>query len=359
MCDNPFYVQYTDYCGIKRTVPCPCCKCPSCLKDHRNGWMIRLYEESKCWRYVRFITLTYNELSVPRVVNPVTGELVTNGCLADVSSTFKRFRTNYTRVYGYKPDFKYFICLEYGPNRSKRPHYHGLVFFDFDPKRFGLFLDDWSSKKGFVLDKPVGNENIDKQRIVRYVSKYITKQEYCSRKDDILDGAISRPSFIMSKGIGASYVSRMYDYHRNCTVETMVDRMFYTFDGKVRYPLPKFYKERFYKKLKTKIQYEGFYNEDFTAFSLSCVRTVKRYTSECLLSVAIGDVVRARRLSDFYKSVRFEESCGTSRFEAIAKTRLHEIENRRIVKVANSQSLADELRLRYFTDHHSAIPLLT
>lgn len=355
MCDNPYYVQYVDYCGIKRTVPCPCCKCPSCLKDHRNGWMIRLYEESKVWCYVRFVTLTYNDSSVPRFLNTVTGEFVTGAQLSDVSSAIKRFRTNYFRTYGYVPDFKYFICSEYGPNRSMRPHYHGLVFFNFDPKRFGLFLDDWSNRYGFFLDKPVGSELIDKQRVVRYVSKYITKQEFCSRVDDILDGAIVRPSFIMSKGIGASYVSRMYDYHRNCTVQEMVDRMFYTFDGKVKYPLPKFYKERFYKKLKTKIQYEAFYNEDFTAFSFSRVRVVKRYTSECLLSVAIGDIVRARRLSDFYKSVRFEESRGLSRFEAIAQTRLHEIENRRTLSLANSRSLADELRVRYFTDRHSDI----
>lgn len=355
MCDNPIYIDYVDYCGIKRKVPCPCCKCPSCLKDHRNGWMIRLYEESKCWRYVRFVTLTYNDASLPCVVNSETGEVVSTAFISDVSSTIKRFRTSYKRLYGCKADFKYFVCSEYGSNGTKRPHYHGLFFFDFDPRRFGLFLDDWRCRYGHVLDKPVGSSVDDKVKISRYVSKYIVKGGLCSRADDVLSGVINRPSFIMSKGIGASYISRMYSFHRDCEVHEMVDRMFYTFDGKVRYPLPRFYKDRFYRKLKTFINYEIIPNADRSAISFSYVRTVKRYTSESLLSVAIGDIVRARRLSDFYRSVRFEESRGRSRYEAVAAVRLQYLDRQRVVSASIASALADEMRSKYFLDRHSDI----
>lgn len=355
MCDNPIYRAYTDYCGITRYVPCPCCKCPSCLKDHRNSWMIRLFEESKNWRYIRFVTLTYSDESLPCVINGDTGELVSTVLISDVSSAIKRFRTAYYRTYGYIADFKYFCCSEYGPNNTKRPHYHCLFFFNFDPRRFGLFLDDWRSRFGYVLDKPVRSSIDDKVKISRYVSKYIVKGGLCSRADDVLNGVIYRPSFIMSKGIGVSYVSRMYSYHRDCEVHEMVNRMYYTFDGKVRYPLPKFYKDRFYRKLKSKIKYEVIYNEDFTACSFSYVRTVKRYTSESLLSVAIADIVRARRVSDFYKSVRFEESRGLTRPQAIAKARLLFIDRQLSISDSNATALADEMRSKFFSDRHSEI----
>lgn len=358
MCNNPVYIEYIDYYGVKRTIPCPCCKCPSCLKDHRNGWMIRLFEESKCWKYVRFVTLTYNDVALPRSVDTSTGELVSTARISDVSNSFKWFRTRYLRSFGQKCDLKYFVCSEYGSNGTKRPHYHGLVFFDFPPERFGLFLDHWRSLFGHVLDKPVGNSTSDKVAVVRYVSKYITKKTFSSRSDDILNGVISAPRFVMSKGIGSSFVSRMYNYYRNCDVNTMVDRMFYTFDGKIKYPLPRFYKDRFYKKIKYKERYDVIFSEGHGAVSFLNFRYVKRYTSESLLSLAIADIVRNRSVARFCKSVRFEESKysgSRKRFKTVASVRLNDIESKYDRSVADSSSLADEMNIRHFTDRHSLI----
>lgn len=357
MCDNPIYIPFTDYCGIKRYIPCPCCKCPSCLKDHRNGWSIRLFEESKVWKYVRFITLTYKPESLPVSLNKGTGELVSTARIKDVSNCFKWFRTYYKRTYGEDCKLKYFVCSEYGSKGSKRPHYHGLVFFNFDPSRFGSFLDHWSTLFGYTLVKPVGNSIKDKQSVTRYVTKYITKKRFCSRSSDIFEGLISAPSFVMSKGLGSSYVTRMYDYHRNCELHDMVDRMYYTFDGKIKYSLPKFYKERFYKKVKYKLNYDVTFSEDYGAVSFHNVRLVKRYTSECLLSVAIADLVRNRSVANFCRAVRFTErtlpKSDRSRFQAVAQVRINSIRSLQDKSITNATNLADEINTRYFTDFHS------
>lgn len=60
----------------------PCGKCAECVKDQQNEFVIRTVEEQKKRGTVLFVTLTYNEDSVPikfdedgEIVDEDTGEL--------------------------------------------------------------------------------------------------------------------------------------------------------------------------------------------------------------------------------------------------------------------------------------------
>lgn len=58
----------------------PCGKCEECVKDIQNEYIIRTVEEQKKRGTIVFITLTYNEQSVPKFtdegeIDEETGEI--------------------------------------------------------------------------------------------------------------------------------------------------------------------------------------------------------------------------------------------------------------------------------------------
>lgn len=363
MCLHPIQIKYKDYLGFDRYLSAPCGKCAVCLRSQQNGWSIRLYEESRCWKYLVFVTFTYKNDSLPYIVDD-SGLSHSTVYLKDVSSCIKRFRTKFSRLYDQKADFKYFVCSEYGSRSTKRPHYHGLFFFNFDPIHFGLLLDDWSNRFGFVHHKVVDASSKSRLKTCRYVSKYITKTCYQSRKSEIERGLINPCSFIMSKGIGSNYVSRMMHYHRPDIIgegdlNSIIERMYYTFDGRVKYALPRYYKDRFFRKLVIKHYYDAEFSNDLGAVSYSYRKVVKRYTSENFLSVAIADFTRNRYNVEFLRSLKqreryFLSSLGDSaRYKAIAD----EVSFRKSLDEDSRslalQRLADDLTQRAFTDFHS------
>lgn len=107
----------------------------------------------------------------------------------------------------------------------------------------------------------------------------------------------------MSKGVGASYVKRMKRYHRpnvrdpRKNIEVVCDRAFYH-DGKFKYKLPRYYRDRFYRmkfpcdakvwNKKTK-QYEN--------------KIVYRYKSKNPLAIQMQIEVRNRILAEYNKRV--------------------------------------------------------
>lgn len=309
-CLFPIRIKYKDYLGYDRYLDAPCGKCVCCAKRRQNDWSIRLYEESKDWLHMDFVTFTYNDSSLPTVtdIDYLTGELLCLSTLRmkDLSDAIKRFRTRYYRQYGEVLELKYFACSEYGSRGSLRPHYHCLFFYSCDPVRMKALYNDWRLSFGFVMDKTVGLMSSDKQKVSIYVSKYLTKGFFCSRRDDIEAGLIEAPRYVMSKGIGKGYVDRMYDYHRNCDVHTMVDRMFYSFGDKFRYSLPRYYKDHFYHKF-TKdytVDYEYTFENLRQVATVGSTKSVSRFTSRNLLSFTIADIVRKRHIVDFYRKIR-------------------------------------------------------
>ena len=64
-CEHPVKV-YNKYLG--KEIIAPCGKCNTCRNRRSFNWVQRLERESLSWKYCIFLTLTYNEKFVPRLV---------------------------------------------------------------------------------------------------------------------------------------------------------------------------------------------------------------------------------------------------------------------------------------------------
>lgn len=162
ICENPLRIKKD---GHWRYVPCG--KCNTCLKNKSDDIVNRLSQESRCWKYTVFFTLTYDNSSVPTLTyDPKDRMLVDLSedeyfSLEDikgfqptsrlylarrkdipylrkdhVQKFIKRLRfyvdcklsnTNECS----KKQIRYYIVGEYGPS-TFRPHFHGLLFFSSD-----------------------------------------------------------------------------------------------------------------------------------------------------------------------------------------------------------------------------------
>ncbi len=163
-------------------------------------------ERNHCHQ-VWYITLTYNDTHLPP-----GGTLVRK----DLSDFYKRLRKNT----GYK--YRYLSCGEYGERKTKRPHYHILIFADRElPFELGYckirkkitclkspFIDAWNKDNtsiGFVDVIPLFGD-VDAQRVFGYVAGYVLEPK--NQEDH---GDKVKPFLTMSKnkGIGYSGISRI------------------------------------------------------------------------------------------------------------------------------------------------------
>lgn len=199
------------------TTPVPCGRCPECVKSRQNSWLFRIQKEMEISSSPLFITLTYDENTVPVTK---TGRKTLNK--RDIQLFMKRLRFNYGKVN--KKRIRYYIVGEYG-SRTNRPHYHAIMFNMDDPN---LVVEAWQN--GFVKVCPVLNGGI------AYVLKYMFKPRLRSNDDRCKEFSL------MSKGLGSNYLTtNMYNYHladiANCYI---------TLAGGIKMQMPKYYKEKIY-----------------------------------------------------------------------------------------------------------------
>lgn len=340
MCLSPFPLIFENQFGERESVDAPCGKCLECVKEDQNSWKVRMIEESKDWPYCYFFTLTYRDTSLP--VNVVDTynckiktrcrfcddaadsygyEVLSSGFKKDVQDWIKRFRTRYVRRKAYslgmtvkdfkassglytklKPTLRYFICLEYGPNGTHRPHYHGCLFTNVSPRDIGILPADWFNHHGFVKWSRVRPRNDAANALsapANYVSKYCCKGEFSSRTDDIEKGYIDKAWRLVSKGLGASYIARKRDYHlpprRGYKSQEYIDlvcnRRIYK-DGEYKYKLPRYYQQRLYYARKKEIK--SAFDPKARSFK---AKTIYRYVPTTYISIQIKATLRKRALA--------------------------------------------------------------
>ena len=101
----------------------PCGGCMGCRIDKSQQWATRIMHEASHHEKKCFVTLTYDDLSIP-----VTGSLDKT----HPQKFLKRLRKAYCAKSG---DIRYFLCGEYG-DVTKRPHYHAIIYgTDFSDRR--------------------------------------------------------------------------------------------------------------------------------------------------------------------------------------------------------------------------------
>lgn len=214
-----------------RTVPCG--KCAACIDRARKEWFVRVKQECKNSINTRFITLTYSDKYLP---HNSKGFPCFNK--RDVQLFFKRLRKELEPIYRqFGVDFRlrYFLVGEYGSDFG-RPHYHAILFNlppNLDPWR--LVYNNWK----------MGRISCTKCKMSRvgYCVNYMYGK--CIQLDSELADENNKLPLLTSRrpGIGANYLTDdIRQWH-------LADYRNYYCDGDLKYPLPRFYKDKIFNDL--------------------------------------------------------------------------------------------------------------
>lgn len=105
-------IVFAERGSIRRELTLPCGQCIGCRLERSRQWAIRCLHESQLYLSNSFITLTYNEESLPPY---------SSLNYPDFQNFMKRLRNVIP------PKVRFFMCGEYG-DQFDRPHYHACLF---------------------------------------------------------------------------------------------------------------------------------------------------------------------------------------------------------------------------------------
>lgn len=164
-CFFPFYVDNPRYPSqsSERQIPVPCGKCPPCLKRRSNQWAFRLQQHEKVSSSAIFLTLTYDNHSVP---------ITDKGFMTLHKPDFQKFMKRLRKLHPKGKSLKYYAVGEYG-STNYRPHYHAILYnADITVEDQSLLEQAWS------LDGiPIGHIHVGlvSGASIAYTVKYIHK----------------------------------------------------------------------------------------------------------------------------------------------------------------------------------------
>lgn len=195
-----------------------CGTCLPCRKRKLQQWSFRLMQEDKNSSQSLFVTLTYDNNTVP-----ITKRGFMTLIKQDLQKYFKRLRKRS------KDKIKYYAVGEYG-SITKRPHYH-IILFNATPEDA---IAAWS-----LDEKLIGNVDIGRvsEASVAYVLKYVNKQqEYIPDWKDI-----EQPFKLGSTGLGKNYLTHaIQKYHKDDIERNYVQ------SGTHKVAMPRYYRDRIY-----------------------------------------------------------------------------------------------------------------
>lgn len=190
----------------------PCGKCLPCQKKRRSDWSFRLQQEYMYSDSALFITLTYNDLNIPR-----TKEGYQTLYKKDLQNYIKRLRNDHVsyvskqlqipkkEVKNVSKPIRYYAVGEYG-SKTRRPHYH-ILLFNYEIANLSPISLQWKNTKN---NTKMGHVDIGtvSQASIDYVTKYMFKP--LGRKDKRV-----KPFSLMSKKpiIGHAYLEKFGAWH--------------------------------------------------------------------------------------------------------------------------------------------------
>jgi len=204
--------------SITRVVNCG--RCVPCLRKKQIDWCFRLGKELNASESACFLTLTYNDESIP----------FTEGGYSLVRKDFQDFMKR-LRKHANKTKIKYYACGEYG-DKTERPHYHAIIFNL--PRPFEKYVQKaW--KHGHIHIGTVTEASIF------YTTKYALKGLRRKRSDEV-DEYGREPQFqLMSNGLGVNYVKQtIVEYLRTNGSKLL------TVPGGAKKKLPRYYVDKMF-----------------------------------------------------------------------------------------------------------------
>ena len=172
-------------------VPVGCGNCIECRKQKKREWQIRMNEEIKHDRTGKFITLTFSNEELDKLIQE-TGIQESN---AVATIAVRRFLERWRKKY--KKSVKHFLITELGHNGTERIHLHGILFTN---EKTEIIQDIW--KYGIIWIGQYTNE-----KTINYIMKYITKVDE--------DHKGFKAVILTSAGIGKQYTENKHKKDKN------------------------------------------------------------------------------------------------------------------------------------------------
>lgn len=237
-CISPMQIRNPTLEKNKKTfLVVPCSRCAFCLSLKRQDWAFRLYQEHKICHTAKFITLTYNDESLPfGYQDPTLDKKGQQRFLKrlrkinlNIAMKKKSFATR-KQANEQTPKIRYYMVGEYG-TQYERPHYHYIMF----NMQTELFKDE---KK---LTEIWGNGHVHIDPVNALTINYTLK--YLVNKDDYNYDGKQKPFSMMSTKppLGINYISEQNkEYHIQKQSITVKNR------NGTNQRLPRIYKEKIF-----------------------------------------------------------------------------------------------------------------
>lgn len=199
----------------------PCGKCPVCITNRKRGWMFRLLQEDKRSTSSYFVTLTYNNFTVP---------ITDNGFLTLKKSDLQKYLKRLRKLEP-NSNIKYYAVGEYG-GKFDRPHMHIIMFNVQEKENIGRAWTLNGKVIGTVHIGDIYNGSIP------YVLSYVDKkngQIPLHERDDR-----KKEFTVSSKHLGSNYLTpQVIAWHKSNLFPYVVN------DG-YKIKMPKYYMDKIF-----------------------------------------------------------------------------------------------------------------
>lgn len=220
------FVKYFENDPRGKFVSLPCGHCDSCFESSSKNWAIRCTLEAADHYDNCFLTLTYNDSSLPK-------EGVSK---RDIRKFIKRLRNKYGE------GIRYFGCSEYGSSlNTERAHYHIILFGFFPPdaklvKPSPFGGNYFSSRELQALWRTDKKGADGKYHSLGFVSVGEVSYASCAYVARYVQKKLKRDLGIANKNPEFSFMSRRpgigYNYFKNhCSSLMDTDRIYADING--------------------------------------------------------------------------------------------------------------------------------
>lgn len=193
-------------------IPTGCGNCIECRKQYARSWQVRLLEDIKHNKNAKFITLTFSNESICKLIKQndltrTTGYTLDN---AIATKAVHLFRERWRKQYG--KSIRHWLVTELGHNGTENIHLHGLLYTE---QSYETIEKIWNY--GYIWPrKDDRSKTYVNEKTINYITKYLTKRDEIHKE---YKGII-----LTSKGIGADYLkttnANNNKYNNNKTNET-------------------------------------------------------------------------------------------------------------------------------------------
>lgn len=226
---NPIYDERVNNIEI------PCGNCIECRKQLASDWRVRMTEEIKCHQYNYFITLTFSNEELIKLVK------FFNCCESNRIAGYavRRFLERWRKKY--KKSVKHWLITELGHQNTERIHLHGILFCDMQMTTPEI-QSIW--KYGEIWVGEYCN-----LKTINYIVKYVTKIDN--------DHKGFQGQILCSPGIGAQWVKNhegdiRYQYRPGRT------RTDYVLNTGTKIKMPTYYKNKMFTEEERELIWRDF-----------------------------------------------------------------------------------------------------